>query len=879
MANLPDKSELIGNSVTESQFKQKLGILVDNVASKDYADTKKTEAITAATSAAASDAANRANTAETNAKNYADTVVQKTAQLNGWFDPTFQLLEFPNRSYLNRERFWNNVGGWSKVGNTVYGGLALRRADGYNQTSFGGFITWLDELNIGTGDAISAYVQCVGNASVVYAVAVFQNDAGSNIGTANLMTTLSGSNPLTTSLTEARSLRISLTVPSGATRLVVYPYNFSGSVGFDVVAHWTAKGDLSKVSTFPVYDSVKENLLVKNTQKTQPYLIYKSVLDGENIGNSTYSYGMGGFYETVAASAKLNTIRCRVWKTIPSDVEVKIYVREPGDSLSFTPSSVAANQQFTIPAAKFPTIEQDLTIRIDTPLDVAVGQRVVVLFKATDGGNLSVKRWLYDATVTPARRGFPFSTSSDWSAALALSGASIGYGQTAMMLSYETGEFEDKAKAENILYGSVTVKSALDQLTAASPTIELIVPPKIFATQGFEANLYFDNLLAQSSLDYQFDVSAGVGTQQQSRWTLVPTGGNSSTLTIAAYSKSGVLLTSKTIALVATASSDNAGTKKVCVIGDSLVGAGVITQTLLDNSTSNVTKVALIGTQGTGSNKHEGRGGAGVSNYTSAGVTYYAFTVSGITTEPLINATEYTHNGSTYRVQTVSLSGGSGTIICSVVSGGAPLSSGTLTKSNAIQGDATISFTASAAQSGNPFWFSGAVNFSQYLTANSFDTPDVVAIMLGINDVFAQSSDASASSLADSKLSSLDTLIASIKAVNSSIKVALMIPPPPAGQDAFGKNYASGETAWRHKRNIVIWARQMIAKYSNQESNRIYLVPVNVAIDTLNNYPTETVAINSRNSAVVTRQSNGVHPATSGYQQIGDSLFAFLKSF
>ncbi len=46
----------------------------------------------------------------------------------------------------------------------------------------------------------------------------------------------------------------------------------------------------------------------------------------------------------------------------------------------------------------------------------------------------------------------------------------------------------------------------------------------------------------------------------------------------------------------------------------------------------------------------------------------------------------------------------------------------------------------------------------------------------------------------------------------------------------------------------------------------------------LNGYTLFAAApVNSRSSVTVQRQSNGVHPGTSGYQQIGDALWAFLK--
>jgi lysophospholipase L1-like esterase len=318
--------------------------------------------------------------------------------------------------------------------------------------------------------------------------------------------------------------------------------------------------------------------------------------------------------------------------------------------------------------------------------------------------------------------------------------------------------------------------------------------------------------------------------------------------------------------------------KRVIIIGDSLVSAGITTQTLLDIAATDVMGITLQGTRGSALNKHEGRGGWTVDNYTTAGPTFHAFTVSGVTISPVI-ASVYTNNGGTFTVQEIALTGGAGTITCSFT-GAAPAASGTLTKLSGA-GGSTIAFSSSSAQPGNPFWIAGALNFTQYLTNNAIATPDWVLVGLGINDIFSSSSDASAVALSDAALVKMDTLIASIKAAGASVKVGLMIPTPCSeSQDAFGENYGVGQSTWRFKRNILTWAKQMIAKYSAQEANRIYLVPSNTALDTVNNMMFATDApVNSRSTITVARQNNGVHPATSGYQQISDAVWAFLKFY
>ena len=179
----------------------------------------------------------------------------------------------------------------------------------------------------------------------------------------------------------------------------------------------------------------------------------------------------------------------------------------------------------------------------------------------------------------------------------------------------------------------------------------------------------------------------------------------------------------------------------------------------------------------------------------------------------------------------------------------------------------------------NPFWIGGVVNFPQYLTNNAIPVPDWVFVMLGTNDVFSQTTDAGVYAASSWAFTSLDTLVTSIKAAGAGVKVGLIIPPPPSNdQDAFGANYASGQTRWRYKRNIVLWAKALTERYAGQEASRIYIVPANLNLDTVNNMLRAAAApVNSRSSITVQRQANGVHPDTPGYNQLADGIWAFLK--
>lgn len=221
-----------------------------------------------------------------------------------------------------------------------------------------------------------------------------------------------------------------------------------------------------------------------------------------------------------------------------------------------------------------------------------------------------------------------------------------------------------------------------------------------------------------------------------------------------------------------------------------------------------------------------------------------------------------------------------GVIVCSKVSGPAPAGSGTLTKSNGSTGDATISFTGVTAEPGNPFWdaVSGTSSIQNYLTAKGIAAPSVCAVQLGTNDFTGQASDAEVMAAIASIIPAFDAWIAAGAALG--IKMAVMLPPPPAGQDGWGAAYGVTYQRWRYKRNWRLWCRSLIAQFSGREAAGIYVVASGLAIDPVNGFQFGTATpVNGRSTTQVARVSDALHPAQSGYQQIGDALFGWIKSF
>ena len=155
------------------------------------------------------------------------------------------------------------------------------------------------------------------------------------------------------------------------------------------------------------------------------------------------------------------------------------------------------------------------------------------------------------------------------------------------------------------------------------------VPPKLYTTEGTETSIYFAGLTDLPLGQYEFDITDNIeGRHQQERWLLdqVSTGENKATLRIFAKGRARYRLVESTKVVRVGSSAGSGQTPKVLMIGDSLVNAGIITQTVIDNASGDAMGVELLGTRGSGSNRHEGRGGWTFAKYATdyTGGTYGA---------------------------------------------------------------------------------------------------------------------------------------------------------------------------------------------------------------------------------------------------------------
>ncbi len=377
----------------------------------------------------------------------------------------------------------------------------------------------------------------------------------------------------------------------------------------------------------------------------------------------------------------------------------------------------------------------------------------------------------------------------------------------------------------NLQFDDFEIETEVDmtptESVEAGRRLRLLLPPVIYAVPGIECNIYFDNLLlAVNPANYAFDVDCAKGIQQQERWTFVPKPEDvgDARLTLTVYDDANTALATAR-SIVRVAPGDRLASYSVLMIGDSLTHASVYPKQVLDNAREDGgLALALVGSNRPGGQdapvRHEGYGGWTAKLFTS-------------------------HFSEDPDYQ------------------GLRRKSPFLYKND--EGKAELDFARYCAEQ------------------NVGKAPDVVTIFLGPNDIFGARDDTIEEAV-NTSLRSFDMLIGMVKEFNAATAIGLLLPAPPAAtQDAFGANYGCAQTRWQYRRNQHRMVEMMIERYGSREAEEIFLLPTVAAVDPVHGFPMQTAPANSRSAEQIVRLCNGVHPATSGYRQIGDALYCWLK--
>lgn len=374
--------------------------------------------------------------------------------------------------------------------------------------------------------------------------------------------------------------------------------------------------------------------------------------------------------------------------------------------------------------------------------------------------------------------------------------------------------------------------------TAAAPAgevenpVRLLLPPSIPALGGLETNVYFDStFLALSPASFLADVTCTQGAQQAERWTWTPKPDEfgdhpfqieirDSENRIVARASTTIRVRPRTIPVA-----DRSGKPAtLLILGDSLTAASVYPQQIADLAKADAWPLKLIGSRVPNAEtapetRHEGYGGWTAERFATA------FTGKARGGNPRECGSPFLYRD---------------------------------------EGD-----------SGPP-----RLDFARYCQEfNDGAGPDFVTILLGCNDTFS-AADETIEERIDNMFRHYETLLKMIHGVRPDTRIGAILPMPPAAtQDAFGANYGSGQTRWQYRRNQHRVIERMMETFGGRESRNIFLVPAFLNLDPHHGFPSATGAAHSRSTAEITRQSNGVHPSAEGYRQMGDAIYAWLRSF
>jgi lysophospholipase L1-like esterase len=109
---------------------------------------------------------------------------------------------------------------------------------------------------------------------------------------------------------------------------------------------------------------------------------------------------------------------------------------------------------------------------------------------------------------------------------------------------------------------------------------------------------------------------------------------------------------------------------------------------------------------------------------------------------------------------------------------------------------------------------------------------------------------------------SADMLIAAFRKSAPKAELGICLTTPPnARESGFEANYHGVLHRWGCKRIQHCLIHREMEHFGGRQAERIFIIPTELNLDPVGGYPV----------------NNGVHPNQVGYQQIGASIFAWLK--
>lgn len=196
----------------------------------------------------------------------------------------------------------------------------------------------------------------------------------------------------------------------------------------------------------------------------------------------------------------------------------------------------------------------------------------------------------------------------------------------------------------------------------------------------------------------------------------------------------------------------------------------------------------------------------------------------------------------------------------------------------------SITVNSTTWESGNPFWNinTNKVDFKNWAAAKGCPQIDIAACLLTWNAGGARSDSSGYTyqGSIEAHMNDAKKLLRQLHSDYPNAKVICLGIQIPSLTGGTGSNYGAGNYygdmwgtacyAWDYDKALEELC------LSDEFKSYCYYVDTKGQFDTIHNMPSKTEPVNCRNTITYSLGTNGVHPAMSGYYQIGDAFFRKL---
>jgi hypothetical protein len=460
---------------------------------------------------------------------------------------------------------------------------------------------------------------------------------------------------------------------------------------------------------------------------------------------------------------------------------------------------------------------------------------------------------------------------------------------------YGLGQFREQVGEVVREEAEGQIDEALQEKVSSALPPRVILPDVFHAVVGDTLQLFYRGIVEHPNpYNYNIEFCCDIGKNTPRYFEVTPTADQTGdhTLTVRVRGHlDNILVEATTILRVHAVGEAPSLRKNVLCVGDSLTSSGIWCKEALRRFTETggtpaglgLSNIRFIGTKKNGECGYEGYGGWTWASYLSApAATRLGMWVYGSHDKDSTDQHSLWEDasGNIWSMETIETGRIKFTRYLDHTAP-MPLGAGTLHHYQNATHTADIDYDETVYAEGNPFWDSdeGQVNFRTYCERNGFDRVDYMVTILSWNGM-AGTQYASSQTMIETHVNNAKQLIRILHEQYPNAKVKMMGIQLPSLNGGCGHSYGASSqySNWYGLVRAVMNMNLAYQAMSNEDEFKDYVEFINISgqFDSEYNMPRQTKAVNTRSSTTEQVGTNGVHPATEGYYQIGDAAYRAL---